>query len=218
LDFRFVHDPSGIAQPYAIAKIAGGQRGDISLQRLLHLNGKRLAGVLQKEEKEEKDGDNKVDENDSKSNIKEELSSMDLTLRVTVEPEDLLRIQAATKLRKGEEETTELMITQVDVDESKSYSNIVRVAASGLKNKIFVSPNPVEEKIINLYFTDQPKGKYVINILNAKGHQIKSLECFVTNANISFKLSAKEILNPGIYFLKVDGPNNTVTVIPALIQ
>jgi hypothetical protein len=54
--------------------------------------------------------------------------------------------------------------------------------------------------------------------LDAKGQQIKSLECFVTNANISFKLSAKEILNPGIYFLKVDGPNNTVTVIPALIQ
>jgi len=109
-------------------------------------------------------------------------------------------------------------VKSVDVDGSKSYSNIVRVAASGLKNKIFVSPNPVENKIINLNFTDQPKGKYVITILDAKGQQIKSLECFVTNANINFKLSVKEILNPGIYFLKVDGPNNAVTVIPALIQ
>jgi hypothetical protein len=25
LDFRFIHDPEGIAQPYALAKIAGGK-------------------------------------------------------------------------------------------------------------------------------------------------------------------------------------------------
>ena len=42
LDFRFVHDPQGIALPFALIKIAGGQRGDASLHRLLKLNGRRI--------------------------------------------------------------------------------------------------------------------------------------------------------------------------------
>lgn len=109
-------------------------------------------------------------------------------------------------------------VKSVDFDGSKSYSNIVRVSKSVVKNKIYVSPNPVENKLIKLYLKDQPKGKYVVHILDAKGQQIKSAEYLLTDINKSFKLSVKEIIHSGIYFLKVDGPNNIQTVIPVVIQ
>ncbi len=109
-------------------------------------------------------------------------------------------------------------VKSVDFDGSKSYSNIVRVSKSVVKNKIYVSPNPVENKLIKLYFTDQHKGKYLVHIMDAKGQQLKSAEYILTNINNGFKLSAKEILHSGIYFLKVDGPNNIQTVIPVVIQ
>ena len=56
------------------------------------------------------------------------------------------------------------------------------------------------------------------NILDAKGQQIKSVGYVLTDANKCFKLSVKEIIHSGIYFLKVDGPNNIQTVIPVVIQ
>ncbi len=109
-------------------------------------------------------------------------------------------------------------VKSVDFDGSKSNSNIVRISKSVVINKMYVSPNPVEDKLIKLYFTDQPKGKYVVHILDAKGQQIKSAEYLLTDVNKSFKLSVKEIIHSGIYFLKVDGPNNIQTVIPVIIQ
>jgi hypothetical protein len=109
-------------------------------------------------------------------------------------------------------------IKSVDFDGEKSYSNIVRVSKPGIQNKIYVSPNPVENKRIKLFFTNQPKGKYVVNILDAKGQQIKSAEYLLTDVNKSFELTAKEILLSGIYFLKVDGPNKIQTIIPVVIQ
>jgi len=144
LDFRFIHDPEGIARPYALAKIAGGQRGNVSLKRLLLLNGKRLSRLEQ--EKKEKDGEFKVDEkNDSKSVINEEVSSMDLTLRVTVEPEDLLRIEAATKLRKGEDETTHPMSLQEDIDESsKNVEKLIEMELAEIRKCILKSTSSTD--------------------------------------------------------------------------
>jgi len=109
-------------------------------------------------------------------------------------------------------------IKSVDFDGLKSFSNIVRVSSSIATQKLYVSPNPVENKLIKLYFTDQTKGKYLLSVLDAKGQQIKSVGYLLTDANKCFKLSVKEILHSGIYFLKVDGPNNIQTVIPVVIQ
>lgn len=109
-------------------------------------------------------------------------------------------------------------VKSVDFDGSKSFSNIVRVSSSIATQKLYVSPNPVENKLIKLYFTDQTKGKYLVSVLDAKGQQIKSVGYVLTDANKSFKLSVKEIIHSGIYFLKVDGPNNIQTVIPVVIQ
>lgn len=109
-------------------------------------------------------------------------------------------------------------VKSVDFDGSKSYSNIVRISASEAKQMLYVSPNPVQNKLINLYFTDQPKGQYVVNILDSKAQQIKSARYLLTDTNKSFKLSVKEILHAGIYFLKIDGPNNLQNVISVVIQ
>jgi hypothetical protein len=109
-------------------------------------------------------------------------------------------------------------IKSVDLDGTKSYSKIVRVFVSGFKNKIYVSPNPVENKRINLYFENQDKGKFVISIFDAKGQQIKSSQYILTETAKILKISVKEIVHSGAYFLKIDGPNNLQTVIPFVIQ
>jgi hypothetical protein len=109
-------------------------------------------------------------------------------------------------------------VKSIDLDGSHSYSNIVRLTDLGNKNKLYVSPNPVECKIINLYFKNQPKGKYVINVLDAKGQQIKSTQYTLTETDKILKISAKEVLHFGAYFLNIDGPNNLNTVIPIVIH
>jgi len=109
-------------------------------------------------------------------------------------------------------------VKSIDLDGSKSYSNIVRLSDLGNKNKLYVSPNPVISKIINLNFENQPKGKYVVSIVDAKGQQIKSIQYTLTETDKILKIPAKEILHTGAYFLKIDGPDNSKSVIPIVIQ
>jgi N-acetylneuraminic acid mutarotase len=109
-------------------------------------------------------------------------------------------------------------VKSIDLDGSHSYSNIVRLSDLGNKNKLYVSPNPVENKIINLYFKNQPKGQYVVSIVDAKGQQLKSTQYTLTETDKAIKISAKEILHAGAYFLKIDGPDNSKSVIPVVIQ
>jgi len=109
-------------------------------------------------------------------------------------------------------------VKSIDLDGSHSYSNIVRLSDLGNKNKLYVSPNPVENKIIHLYFKNQPKGKYVVSIVDAKGQQIKSTQYILTETDNIIKMPAKEMLHTGAYFLKIDGPDNSKSVIPVVIQ
>jgi hypothetical protein len=109
-------------------------------------------------------------------------------------------------------------VKSIDLDGSLSYSNIVRLSDLGNKNKLYVSPNPVENKIINLYFKNQPKGKYVVSIVDAKGQQLKSTQYTLIETDKIFKILAKEILHVGTYFLKIDGPDNLKSVIPVVIK
>jgi hypothetical protein len=109
-------------------------------------------------------------------------------------------------------------VKSIDLDGSHSYTNIVRLSDLGNKNQLYVSPNPVENKIINLYFKNQPKGQYVVSIVDAKGQQLKSTQYTLTETDKAIKISAKEILHAGAYFLKIDGPDNSKSVIPVVIQ
>jgi hypothetical protein len=109
-------------------------------------------------------------------------------------------------------------VKSIDLDGSNSYSNIVRLLDFGHKNKLYVLPNPVENKLINLYFENQPKGKYVVSIVDAKGQQLKSVQFTLTETDKILKIPAKEILNMGTYFLKINGSDNSKSVIPLVIQ
>jgi hypothetical protein len=109
-------------------------------------------------------------------------------------------------------------IKSLDLDGSISFSKIVKISETGSNPNLYVSPNPVENKIINLYFKNQPKGKYVVNILDTKGLQIKSSIYNLIETDKILKIFAEEILHSGAYFLKIDGPNNLKSVIPILIQ
>jgi hypothetical protein len=109
-------------------------------------------------------------------------------------------------------------VKSIDLDGSHSFSNIVRLLDFGHKNKLYVLPNPVENKIINLYFENQPKGKCVVSILDAKGQQLKSVQFTLTETDKILKIPVKEILNAGTYFLKINGSDNSKSVIPVVIQ
>jgi hypothetical protein len=54
--------------------------------------------------------------------------------------------------------------------------------------------------------------------VDAKGQQLKSVQFTLTETDKILKIPAKEILNVGTYFLKINGSDNTKSVIPLVIQ
>ncbi|MGN6196800.1 MAG: T9SS type A sorting domain-containing protein [Ginsengibacter sp.] len=106
-------------------------------------------------------------------------------------------------------------IASVSKDGQITYSSIVKVMMGNSIQTISVFPNPLENGIIHLQFSNQPAGTYSIRLINSIGEVILS-----KNINHNGSSSRETIrcrnLNKGIYNLEIKKPDGNTEIIKIL--
>lgn len=98
------------------------------------------------------------------------------------------------------------------------YSSIVKVGIGKQETAINVSPNPVENSIINLQLKNQSKGRYSVRLLAITGQALYSKVINHSGFNSSQALNLPSTITSGIYQLEVTLPDNSQQVQTLLIK
>lgn len=106
-----------------------------------------------------------------------------------------------------------------DTSGSNNFSDVVTVKTLLLARKeIRVFPNPVIASNLNLDVTDQPEGKYQVQLYTASGILLTN-ETFNKYAGMgSIKLSVHQNLLPGIYHLQILKPSGERQLINVIVE
>ncbi|MFI5133245.1 MAG: T9SS type A sorting domain-containing protein [Chitinophagales bacterium] len=84
-------------------------------------------------------------------------------------------------------------------------------------NGIAVYPNPVTNGLVKLSFTDQPAGKYQVQLLDMAGKLVSSQEVNVNNKTQVEEFRLPELAGKGNYLLKVFSEVNKVSVVNKIV-
>ena len=99
-----------------------------------------------------------------------------------------------------------------------TISRVVKVTIGKNQSGITVYPNPVINNTINLQMTDVPAGLYHATLINTAGQLLLNRPILLTANSSTNTLIPSTDLLPGIYQLKVTGPNKKVIVISLEVQ
>ncbi|MEJ7585932.1 MAG: LamG-like jellyroll fold domain-containing protein [Ferruginibacter sp.] len=99
-------------------------------------------------------------------------------------------------------------IKSIGINGQVQYSNIVKFVMTKETSQFMIYPNPVTEDNINLQFINQPKGKYLIRLMNKSGQVIMMKQIEHRGGSNTETLKAK-MLSHVTYQLVVTKPDNT---------
>lgn len=105
---------------------------------------------------------------------------------------------AFAKKEKNKEEPVTETIVEKPVSPFEEVKN----------NNIAVYPNPVTDGIVKLSFTNQPTGKYNVQILDMSGRMVTSSDVFVNNKTQVLEIKLPGSMAKGNYFIKVSGEDS----------
>jgi hypothetical protein len=92
------------------------------------------------------------------------------------------------------------------------YSSVVKVAAGNVKAGYSISPNPVENGIVNLQFKNQPAGKYSVRVLSNEGKALLISTVTHAGGNSNQLLELPAGLARGTYQVEVISEDRQRTV------
>lgn len=96
------------------------------------------------------------------------------------------------------------------------YSNIVKVDPVKFATGITVNPNPVQDNSIKIYFRNQPKGNYKLQLINLIGQVILNANVYVDQSEFVYIVRPEKVLAKGVYqlnIIKEDGSSVAENVI-----
>ncbi len=110
-------------------------------------------------------------------------------------------------------------IKSLDLDGSKKFSLIVKIV-TGKSNtgSITIYPNPIKGNMVNLQFTNQLKGIYMVRMISNNGQMVYSGKIAVSSNNNTQTLYTNKNLSGGIYQLEIIAPDNSVNIRKAIVQ
>ena len=97
-----------------------------------------------------------------------------------------------------------------------TYSDVIKVYITPLKQSISVYPNPITDGVINLQLIHQPKGKYGVRLVNDMGQTIMTRVFDHSGVNGSERLKWNYNLSHGTYHLEITKPDGSKTNIVIL--
>lgn len=101
-------------------------------------------------------------------------------------------------------------IKSIDINGQTLFTPVVKVLAATTVPGITIYPNPITNGMVNLYFTNQPRGIYHASIINSSGQVIVSKAIVHKEGNSTETLTLSNTLPHGIYRVKVTLPAGDV--------
>jgi hypothetical protein len=111
------------------------------------------------------------------------------------------------KKDKEPEETKQPVNEQVDVLSQKPVDQ-----SEVIKNSIAVYPNPVVNRYFNVSFTDQPLGKYQLQLYDVSGKLVSSKDVVIENKAQVEQFRLPSFIAAGNYLLKVIRESNNISL------
>lgn len=99
-------------------------------------------------------------------------------------------------------------ISSVDISGHVQYSKVIKASIGSVDQPISVFPNPVINGIINLQFTNQPKGIYTIRLVNNFGQMLHVTQLKHEGGIGTQTVQVNKNVGKGNYQLKVITPDN----------
>jgi len=110
-------------------------------------------------------------------------------------------------------------IKSIDIDGTTKISVMVKVTTGKTGHgTITIYPNPIQDNIINLQFTNQATGLYQLRLINNNGQVVYTGKLLVNSPNISQTIFTNERLVYGIYQLEIKAPDNRIEIKKAVVQ
>lgn len=117
---------------------------------------------------------------------------------------------AKNKKNKKNAEEPKPQLTE-DVTKKLPLQNVI------VNNGISVYPNPVTNGLVKVTFTDQPAGRYSLELIDITGKLIQSKEINVNSSMHIEEVRIPKSVSGGNYLLKINGMNNNVSVANKLV-
>ena len=92
-------------------------------------------------------------------------------------------------------------IKTTDKNGRVSYSTISSITKGGLGIGFGVYPNPVQNKIVNVKFTQVAKGNYIVRIYNSIGKQVSTKQIQHNGGTATYSTSIDAAIKSGLYKL-----------------
>src|SRR6187549_1457712 len=126
---------------------------------------------------------------------------------------DLANEKLAFAKKKKDKKNSEVSNQQMpeDVTKKSPLQNAI------INNGISVYPNPVTNGLVKVSFTDQPVGKYSVELIDITGKMIQSKEINVRGSMHIEEVRIPRSVSGGSYLLKINGVNNTVSFTNKLV-
>lgn len=103
------------------------------------------------------------------------------------------------------------------IDGGVQFSKVAKVAIPRSGSSMMIYPNPVQDGVIGLQFTNQPLGKYRFNLYNFSGQKVFSEESNYKGEG-ALSLNPRKKLTAGIYQLEIIKPNEERTSLKINIE
>lgn len=123
---------------------------------------------------------------------------------------DLANANLVSAKKEKEEKPKEEELKSVPVETVAVKQDIEAVK----NNSINIYPNPVTNGVVKISFTDQPTGKYNVQVLDMSGKLMTSSDVFVNSKSQVLEMKLPAALSKGNYLVKVvgdDGRNSMTT-------
>ena len=109
-------------------------------------------------------------------------------------------------------------IKAISIGGQVQYSSIVKVALVSKLANIMVYPNPVINGVVNLHFTNQPKGNYKILVTNVLGKKVYQKTTNITSSAEAVSYPMGKGLSSGTYQLTIITPEGVQKVQPLMLK
>jgi hypothetical protein len=104
-------------------------------------------------------------------------------------------------------------IRSIGKDKAINYSRVVKAYYKNATPDISIYPNPVENDVIYLHFSNVPTGKYKMSLLNSSGHLLLYKEVNHKNENDQKILQFNREWPSGVYHLEIIKPDGMKTIL-----
>jgi hypothetical protein len=103
-------------------------------------------------------------------------------------------------------------VKMIDKNGQVTYSQIMKVVIGRGTSAISIYPNPVVSNSFALQFTDQPKGRYDIKVLNSVGQLMYKTFIDHNGGSSTQTIQLPTVFSKGMYNLEIMTPDNTLNV------